>query len=60
MRIRDDVNEGISTFYGELLRIRRIIDAVPQKKPLLVLIDEIFKGTNSLDRIDGSAQCCAI
>ncbi len=56
MRIRDDVNEGISTFYGELLRIRRIIDAVPQKKPLLVLIDEIFKGTNSLDRIDGSAQ----
>ena len=29
---------------------------MPQKKPLLVLIDEIFKGTNSLDRIDGSAQ----
>ena len=56
MRIRDDVNEGISTFYGELLRIRRIIDAVSLKTPLLVLIDEIFKGTNSLDRIDGSAQ----
>ena len=56
MRIRDDVNEGISTFYGELLRIRRIIDAIPRKTPLLVLIDEIFKGTNSLDRIDGSAQ----
>ncbi len=39
MRIRDDVNEGISTFYGELLRIRRIIDAVSLKTPLLVLID---------------------
>lgn len=56
MRIRDDVNEGISTFYGELLRIRKIMDAIRQETPMLVLIDEIFKGTNSLDRIDGSAQ----
>ena len=59
MRIRDDVNEGISTFYGELPRIRKIIDAVKTKRPLLVLIDEIFKGTNSLDRIDGAASGAA-
>lgn len=56
MRIHDDVSEGISTFYGELLRIRTILDAAAKARPLLVLIDEIFKGTNSLDRIDGSRE----
>lgn len=51
MRVRDDVSEGISTFYAELLRIRQMMEDAKQKKPMLVLIDEIFKGTNSADRI---------
>ena len=56
MRIRDDLSEGISTFYGELMRIRQILNAVADKQPLLILIDELFRGTNSLDRIDGSKE----
>ena len=56
MKITDNVNEGISTFYQELLRIRKIIEALREEKPLLILIDEVFKGTNSLDRIDGSKR----
>lgn len=51
IRIRDDVNAGISTFYAELLRLKSIVDFSDQKQPMLVLIDEIFKGTNSADRI---------
>lgn len=51
MRVKDDVKEGISTFYAELLRIRNMMDATKNKKQMLVLIDEIFKGTNSADRI---------
>lgn len=51
MRVKDDVNEGISTFYAELLRIRNMMEASKQKQNMLVLIDEIFKGTNSADRI---------
>lgn len=51
MRVRDDVKEGISTFYAELLRIRQMMDAAKGKKQMLVLIDEIFKGTNSADRL---------
>lgn len=51
MRVRDDVSEGISTFYAELLRIRHMMEDAKQKQPMLVLIDEIFKGTNSADRI---------
>lgn len=51
MRIKDDVKEGISTFYGELRRIKTMVEALEQKQPMLVLIDEIFKGTNSADRL---------
>ena len=54
MRVRDDLNSGISTFYAELLRIKMIIDHSHLKQPMIYLIDEIFKGTNSLDRIAGA------
>lgn len=56
MRIEDNVNEGISTFYAELLRIKQMITKAEEKKPMLVLIDEIFKGTNSADRILGATE----
>lgn len=51
MRVKDDVKEGISTFYAELLRIRQMMDASKRDGQMLVLIDEIFKGTNSADRL---------
>ncbi len=56
MRIADDVNEGISTFYAELLRIQNMIQYSKKKKPMIVLIDEIFRGTNSADRILGATE----
>ncbi len=56
MRIEDNVNEGISTFYAELLRIKQMITLAELKQPMLVLIDEIFKGTNSADRILGATE----
>lgn len=54
MRVKDNVEEGISTFYGELLRIKKMIEYSQQNKPMICFIDEIFKGTNSLDRIAGA------
>ena len=54
MRVVDDVSQGISTFYAEVLRIKNMITYSKQQKPMLVLIDEIFKGTNSADRIVGA------
>ena len=56
MRVQDNVSEGISTFYAEILRIKDMMDASKIKKPMLVLIDEIFKGTNSADRIECAIQ----
>lgn len=54
MRVRDDVSEGISSFYGEILRIKQMVAWSVNEKPMLVLVDEIFKGTNSADRIIGA------
>ncbi len=51
VRVEDNVNEGISTFYAELLRIKEMTEYNKLKKPMICLIDEIFKGTNSADRI---------
>lgn len=54
MRNQDDLSEGISTFYAELLRIKKIVDYSRKQENMIFLIDEIFKGTNSKDRIDGA------
>ena len=54
MRINDDLAHGISTFYAEILRIKTAIDYQDKKENMIVLIDEIFKGTNFNDRIFGA------
>ncbi len=52
--INDNLEKNISNFYAELLRIKLLVDAARTGKPMIFLIDEIFKGTNSKDRILGS------
>lgn len=51
MRVHDEVQKGISTFYAELLRIKEMVTYSDKQIPMIVFIDEIFKGTNSIDRI---------
>lgn len=54
MRIVDSLEENMSTFKAELIRISGIVNAAGENKPLLFLIDEIFRGTNSDDRTEGA------
>lgn len=54
MRINDELKNGISTFYAELLRIKDIIISSASGETMIFLIDEIFRGTNSNDRIIGA------
>ncbi|MBR1730448.1 MAG: DNA mismatch repair protein MutS [Selenomonadaceae bacterium] len=56
IRVNDDISQGLSTFYAELLRIKNMIEFSETKKPMLICIDEIFKGTNSADRIVGAKE----
>ncbi len=56
MRIVDSIKEEMSTFRAELVRISNIVNAGRENKPMLFLIDEIFRGTNSADRTDGAME----
>jgi hypothetical protein len=54
MRIADNLEENTSTFYAELKKLKYIIDAVNNHENVFLLLDEILRGTNSLDRQIGS------
>lgn len=55
MRTQDDLSESTSSFFAELKRLKRVIEAVKAKEPpVFFLLDEILKGTNSRDRHTGA------
>ena len=56
IRVNDDISQGVSTFYAELLRIKIMIEYNKKNLPMLACIDEIFKGTNEADRIMGARE----
>jgi MutS domain V len=55
LRIQDSLQEGRSRFYAEITRIRELSDLTNGPVPLLFLLDELFQGTNSHDRLVGAA-----
>lgn len=54
MRTTDDLAHGISYFNAELLRLQQLIETCRQNSHTLIILDEILKGTNSLDKLNGS------
>ncbi|MBL6446150.1 DNA mismatch repair protein MutS [Fulvivirga sp. 29W222] len=56
MRTEDNLEEHVSSFYAELRRIRMLLDMLEKDDvPVLYMLDEILKGTNSKDRHAGAA-----
>jgi hypothetical protein len=55
LRIQDSLQEGRSRFYAEITRIREIANTARGPVPLLFLLDELFHGTNSHDRLAGAS-----
>lgn len=54
MAIRDNLDEGDSYFVAEIKSLKRMIDATKSEEPLYLFIDEILKGTNTIERIAAS------
>jgi hypothetical protein len=54
MRTADSLKDHQSYFYAELNRLKNIMEELRNDKPLLILLDEILKGTNSNDKQAGS------
>jgi hypothetical protein len=54
LRVQDSLQAGRSRFFAEILRVRRLLDLARGEPPLLFLLDELFQGTNSSDRLHGA------
>lgn len=55
LRIQDSLQEGRSRFFAEITRLKDIADRAGQAPPVLFLLDELFHGTNSHDRLVGAS-----
>jgi len=53
IRISDDVLKNTSYYLEEVLAIKALIEASKDEAPCLFILDELFKGTNTVERISG-------
>ncbi|WP_035765987.1 MutS-related protein [Butyrivibrio sp. NC2002] len=56
MALRDDLRGGDSYYMVEIKSLKRILDAKDGKAPVLCFIDEVLRGTNTVERISASAK----
>lgn len=54
INVADNIGLGYSHFYAEVVRVKQAADAAASGKRLLLLFDELFKGTNVKDAYDGT------
>lgn len=54
LRTNDSLNENESYFFAELKRLKQIIDRLQKGEEMFIILDEILKGTNSIDKQKGS------
>jgi len=54
INISDNLNSGYSHFYAEVMRIKDVARKLETNKNMLVLFDELFRGTNVKDAYDGT------
>lgn len=55
INIADDLSSGYSHFYAEVMRIKRVALKLKEKRNMLILFDELFRGTNVKDAYDGTS-----
>jgi len=56
MAITDDLLAGESYFISEIKSLKRITEADASEQPLLCVIDEVLRGTNTVERIAASSE----
>ena len=54
MALRDDVLQGESYYMREIKYLKRMLDELKTGEPMLFVIDEILKGTNTRERLAAS------
>lgn len=54
INLSDNLNEGYSHFYSEVKRVKHVAEKISTSKSMLVVFDELFRGTNVKDAYDAS------
>lgn len=56
MALRDDLLAGESYYIVEIKSLKRILDSIHTQSPVLCVVDEVLRGTNTVERIAASSQ----
>lgn len=59
INLADNLNMGYSHFYAEVLRLKKVAEQVARTENLVVIFDELFRGTNVKDAYDATVAVTA-
>ena len=59
INLSDNINNGYSHFYSEVLRVKYVAEQINQTGNLFIVFDEIFRGTNVKDAYEASLAVIA-
>ncbi|WP_316834939.1 MutS-related protein [Pedobacter nutrimenti] len=59
INVPDNLDMGYSHFYAEVLRVKKVAEEVNKEKNLVIIFDELFKGTNVKDAYDATLAVTA-
>lgn len=59
MALRDDLESKESYYIVEIKSLKRILDSAKEETPLLCIVDEVLRGTNTIERIAASSEILA-
>lgn len=60
MALRDDIGSGESYYIVEIRSLKRILDAVEGEPKVFCVIDEVLRGTNTVERIAASSEVLSL
>lgn len=56
MALRDNLEGGESYYIVEIKSLQRILEECEKKQPVLCIVDEVLRGTNTIERIAASSR----
>lgn len=56
INLPDNINAGYSHFYSEVMRLKKVAQEVRQDNNLVIIFDELFRGTNVKDAYDATIE----
>lgn len=56
MALKDNLSNNESYYIAEIKSLKRVFDSVNEEIPVLCMIDEVLRGTNTIERIAASSE----